>query len=59
MCFRMGLRSLVLIAKSMPADNMVAHGFIDGAQAANEMVIQLKIRQLKSVAAPVCAAPRQ
>jgi hypothetical protein len=31
------------------------HGCNDGAQAANELVIQMKIRQLKSPAAPVRA----
>ena len=28
----------ILIAKSMPANNAVVHGFVDGAKAANEMV---------------------
>ena len=43
---------VVLIVKSMPADNVVTHGFINGAQAANEKVVQMKIRHLKSPAAP-------
>jgi len=44
---------VVLIAKSMPVDNVVVDGFIGGAQAANNTVIQMKIRQLKTPAARV------
>jgi hypothetical protein len=32
----------VLIARSIPADNSVVHGFIDGARAAREGAIELK-----------------
>src|SRR5271169_7225375 len=38
----------VLIAKSIPANNAVVHGFVDGAQAASDMVDQLKSRQAPS-----------
>jgi hypothetical protein len=38
----------MLIAKSMPTDNAMVHGFIDGARAATETVDQLKSRQLAS-----------
>jgi hypothetical protein len=43
----------ILIAKSMPTNNAVVHGFADGAKAANEMVVQLKNRRLESAAVPV------
>ena len=36
----------VLIAKSIPADNAVVNGLVDGARAASDMVDQLKSRQL-------------
>ena len=32
----------VLIAKSIPANNAVVHGFVDGARAASDMVDQMK-----------------
>ena len=38
----------VLIAKSIPTNNPLAHGFIDGARAASESVDHLKGRQLAS-----------
>jgi hypothetical protein len=38
----------VLIAKSIPTNNAMVHGFIDGARAATETVDQLKSRQLAS-----------
>jgi hypothetical protein len=38
----------VLIAKSIPVNNAVVHGFVDGAQAANDMVLQVKNRRLQS-----------
>src|ERR1700678_4768498 len=38
----------VLIAKSIPADNAVVNGFVDGARAASDMVEQLKSRQIMS-----------
>ena len=40
----------VMIAKSIPANNAVVHGFVDGARAASDMVDQLKHRQLESPA---------
>jgi hypothetical protein len=39
----------VLLAKSIPANNAVVHGFVDGAQAAVDTLDQLKQRH---VAAP-------
>ncbi len=41
----------VLIAKSIPTNNAVVNGFVDGARAASDMVDQLKSRQLASPAA--------
>jgi hypothetical protein len=38
----------VLIAKSIPANNAVMNGFVDGARAASDMVEQLKSRQIMS-----------
>jgi len=35
---------VVLIAKSIPTNNAVVHGFLDGARAANDWVDQLKHR---------------
>jgi hypothetical protein len=46
----------VLIAKSMPANNAIVHGFVDGARAASEMVDQVKHRQLKAPAKTAVAA---
>ena len=40
----------VLIAKSIPTDNAVVNGFVDGARAASDMVEQLKSRQIVSAA---------
>jgi len=37
----------VVIAKSIPANNAVVHGFVDGARAASETVDQWKHRQLE------------
>ena len=45
----------VMIAKSIPADNAVVHGFVDGARAANDMVDQWKHRQLEAPAKPIAA----
>jgi hypothetical protein len=36
----------VLIAKSIPTNNAVVNGFVDGARAASDKVDQLKNRQL-------------
>ena len=38
----------VLIATSVPSDNAIVHGFVDGARAASDMVDQVKHRQLKA-----------
>jgi hypothetical protein len=48
----------VLIAKSVPTNNAIVHGFVDGAQAASEMVDQMKHRQLEAPAAPSSARSR-
>lgn len=49
---------VVLIAKSMPANNAMMHGFIDGAQAANTIVVQIKNRRLESPATPIRSRTR-
>jgi hypothetical protein len=43
----------ILIAKSMPGNNAVMHGFVDGAKAANDMVGQMKNRRVEPAAAPI------
>jgi hypothetical protein len=48
----------ILIAKSIPANNSVVHGFVDGAKAANDMVVQLKNHRSDSVAMPVRSRSR-
>ena len=40
----------VLIAKSIPTNNAVVNGFVDGARAASDMVDQMKSRQLMAPA---------
>jgi hypothetical protein len=40
-----------LLARSIPANNAVVHGFVDGAQAAMDMVDQLQHRQLAAAPA--------
>ena len=48
----------VLIAKSIPTNNAMVHGFIDSARAATETVEQLKSRQLaSSLADPTPSLP--
>lgn len=42
----------ILIAKSIPTNNAVVHGFVDGAQAANDMVVQMKNRRLEPPSIP-------
>jgi hypothetical protein len=39
----------ILIAKSIPVNNAIVHGFVDGAKAANETVAHVKSRRVKSV----------
>jgi hypothetical protein len=41
----------MLLAKSIPPNNAVVHGFVDGAHAASDLVDQMKNRRL--------AAPKQ
>jgi hypothetical protein len=43
----------VLIAKSIPANNAIVHGLVEGAQAANDKVVQMKSRRLKPLPEPV------
>ena len=38
----------VLIAKTIPTNNAVVNGFVDGARAASDMVEQLESRQIMS-----------
>jgi hypothetical protein len=38
----------VLIARSIPANNAVVHGFVDGARAANDIVDQMRGRRSRS-----------
>jgi hypothetical protein len=45
----------VLLAKSIPANNPIVHGFVDGAHAASDMVVQMKNRGLESPRQPVRA----
>ena len=41
----------MLLAKSIPSNNAAMHGFVDGAQAAMDMVDQLKTPQLTASSA--------
>ncbi|MFI5456496.1 MAG: hypothetical protein ACHRXM_13685 [Isosphaerales bacterium] len=47
----------VIIAKSIPANNAVVHGFVDGARAASDTVDQWKHRQLEPPAEPPAEPP--
>ena len=48
----------VLIAKSIPTNNAVVNGLVDGARAASDMVDQLKSRQIVSpIAVPSSRFP--
>ena len=42
----------MLIAKSIPANNAIVHGLVDGAHAASDTVVQMKTRRLEPPAAP-------
>jgi len=44
----------VLIARSIPTNNAVVHGMVDGARAAADMVEQMKRRQASS---PIIGTP--
>jgi hypothetical protein len=48
----------VLIARSIPSNNAIVHGFVDGARAATDMVDQLKHHQLEVPAEPSTSHPR-
>lgn len=48
----------ILIAKSMPANNALVHGFVDGANAANDMVVKMKNRRLEPEALPARSPSR-
>jgi hypothetical protein len=48
----------ILIAKSIPANNAIVHGFVDGAHAASDTVVQMKTRRLEPPAAPARARTR-
>jgi hypothetical protein len=48
----------VLIAKSIPANNAIVHGFVDGAQAASDTVVQMKNRRPEPPAAPARSRTR-
>jgi hypothetical protein len=48
----------VLLAKSIPPNNAIVHGFVDGAHAANDMVIQMKNRRLEALPQPVRSRAR-
>ena len=45
----------MLIAKSIPTNNAIVHGFVDGAHAASDTVVQMKTRRSEVPAAPVRA----
>ena len=49
----------VMIARSIPTNNSVVHGFVDGARAASDTVDQWKHRQLESPAEPAPSRPRK
>ena len=48
----------IMIAKSIPTNNAVVNGFVDGARAASGMVDQLKHRQLESSDKPLTSRSR-
>jgi hypothetical protein len=48
----------VLLAKSIPPNNAVVHGLVDGAQAANDLVVQMKHRRLEPPPQPVRSRTR-
>jgi hypothetical protein len=43
----------MLLAKSIPSDNAIVHGLVDGANAANDLVVQMKHRRLVPPVEPV------
>ena len=42
----------MLLARSIPPNNAVVHGLVDGAQAASNLVTQMKNRRLESPVQP-------
>lgn len=48
----------MLLAKSIPPNNAIVHGLVDGANAASDLVLQMKYRRLEPPTQPVrsCAA---
>jgi hypothetical protein len=50
---------VVFVAKSIPANNPIVTGMVDGARAANDWVDELKHREPKSLAAPVPAPTKR
>ncbi len=49
---------VAFVAKSIPANNPFVTGMVDGAQAANDWVDELKHRQPKAMPAPKRGRPR-
>jgi hypothetical protein len=47
----------VMVARSIPGNNPVVHGFVDGARAAKDSVSDWKERKLKSSAKPRALSP--
>jgi hypothetical protein len=45
----------MLLAKSIPPNNAIVHGLVDGANAANDLVVQMKHRRLEAAPQPVRA----
>jgi hypothetical protein len=43
----------MLLAKSIPPNNAIVHGFVDGAHAANDLVVQMKHRRLEPPPQPI------
>jgi hypothetical protein len=47
----------VLVARSIPKNNPIVHGLVDGAHAAIDMVEEMKRRKLEAPSAEPAAAP--
>jgi hypothetical protein len=50
---------VAFIAKSVPANNAIVHGMVDGARAANDWVDELKHRKPEPTPAPRRGRPRK
>src|SRR5262249_23578066 len=48
----------VMLARSIPENNAVVHGFVDGARDASDRVESMKNRRAARKAAPAAAAPK-